>query len=266
MQTESQKGWAVITGASGGIGAAFARAIAARGYSVLAVANRPGPLGELAAELRRRGAQIEILSTDLSTPEGTSAVTERAGTLGPVELLINNAGLSTSGRFLDQSRDREIDVIRVNVEALYRLTRDLIPAMVQRRRGGVLNIASVVGFQAVPYWTTYAATKAFVVSFGEGLAYELRDTGVRVVTVCPGFTKTGLYAVSGEPGRAGKLLPHATPEAVVARALAAYDGGRVLSVVGLMNRGMYIAGALTPRPALRWLMGTLFAPETTPPA
>jgi short-subunit dehydrogenase len=262
MQTEAQKGWAIITGASGGIGAAFAREIARRGYSVLAVANRPGPLGELADQLRRDGGRVEILTADLSTPEGASAVTERARTLGPVELLINNAGLSTSGHFLEQSREREIQSIRVNVEALYRLTRDIVPEMVQRRRGGILNVASVVGFQAVPYWTTYAATKAFVVAFGEGLAYELRNSGVRVVTVCPGFTKTGLYAVSGVPGLAGKLLPYATPEAVVASALAAYDRGRVLSVVGSANRMMRFAGALTPRPALRWFMATLFAPTT----
>jgi len=266
MQTEAQKGWAVITGASGGIGSAFAREIARRGYSVLAVANRLGPLEELAAELRRNGGRVEVLTADLSTPEGTSAVTERARTLGPVELLINNAGLSTSGYFLEQSGEREIQSIRVNVEALYRLTRDIVPEMVQRRRGGILNVASVVGFQAVPFWTTYAATKAFVIAFGEGLAYELRNSGVRVVTVCPGFSKTGLYAVSGVPGLAGKLLPYAMPQTVVASALAAYDRGRALSVVGSTNRMMRYAGALTPRPVLRWLMGTLFAPSaSTPP-
>src|SRR4029077_7274256 len=171
-----------------------------------------------------------------------------------------------SGHFLDQSADKEIQSIRVNVEALYALTREFVPGMVERKRGGILNIASIVAFQAIPYWTTYAATKAFVVAFGEGLAYELRNSGVRVVTVCPGFTKTGLYAVSGVPGLAGKLLPYATPDTVVASALAAYDRGRVLSVVGSTNRMMRYAGALTPRPVLRWLMGTLFAPSaSTPP-
>jgi len=101
-----------------------------------------------------------------------------------------------SGDFLEQSVDKEIQSIRVNVEALYMLTRKIVPGMVEKKRGGILNIASIVAFQAIPYWTTYAATKAFVLAFGEGLAYELRDSGVRVVTVCPGFTKTGLYADS----------------------------------------------------------------------
>jgi uncharacterized protein len=148
----------------------------------------------------------------------------------------------------------------VNVEALYTLTRTILPGMVERKHGGILNIASIVAFQAIPYWTTYAATKAFVLAFGEGLAYELRNTGVRVVTVCPGFTKTGLYADSGVPGLAGRLLPFATPEEVARVALAAYDAGHVVRVVGLTNRLVAFAGALTPRFILRWLMAMMFAP------
>ena len=116
------------------------------------------------------------------------------------------------------------------------------------------------------YWMTYAATKGFVLAFGEGLAYELRNSGVRVVTVCPGFTKTGLYADSGVPGMAGRLLPFATPEAVVRVALAAYDAGRVVRVVGLTNRLLAVSGALTPRFILRGLMARMFAPSTAGPS
>jgi len=137
--------------------------------------------------------------------------------------------------------------------------------MVARKRGGVINIASVVAFQPIPYWTTYAATKAFVLAFGEGLAGELRHSGVRVLTVCPGFTRTGLYDESGIPGLAGKILRHATPEEVVDAALAAWDRGRVVRVVGFINRLLAISGAITPRPLLRWLMGRLFAPGPRPP-
>ena len=187
---------------------------------------------------------------------------ERARALGDIELLVNNAGLSTSGHFLDQAVDRETQAIRVNVEALYALTRELVPDMVARKRGGILNIASIVAFQAIPYWTTYAATKAFVLAFGEGLAYELRNTGVRVVTVCPGFTRTGLYADSGVPGIAGKILPFATPEDVVRASLKAFDAGRVVRIVGLTNRLLIFSGALTPRFVLRWLMAKMFAPTT----
>jgi short-subunit dehydrogenase len=255
-----QKGWAVVTGASGGMGAVFASALADRGYKVLAVARGGAALAGLAGSLTERGATVQAMEADLATGEGVLAVADRALALDDVEILVNNAGLSTTGSFLEQSGDKEAQMIRVNVEALYTLTRKLLPRMVERRRGGILNVASIVGFQPVPYWTTYAATKAFVLSFGEGLAHELRGTGVRVVTVCPGFTKTALYAESGMPGLAGRILPKATPEAVVSSALAAYDAGRVLRVVGLLNRLLALASALSPRFVVRWLMGTMFRP------
>ena len=258
----THRGWAIVTGASGGMGAAFTRSLAKRGYSVLAVARRVETLARMAEELKKDGAFVETLAVDLASAEGLKAVVDRAHALGDIELLVNNAGLSTSGDFLDQSADKEIQSIRVNVEALYTLTRKIVPGMVARKRGGILNVASIVAFQAIPYWTTYAATKAFVLAFGEGLAYELRDSGVRVVTVCPGFTKTGLYADSGVPGMAGRLLPFATPEEVVRVALAAYDAGRVVRVVGLTNRLLAISSALTPRFILRWLMAKMFAPTT----
>ncbi len=256
------KPWAVVTGASGGMGMAFTRALSSRGYAVLAVARGAENLAKLARELNEEGGSIETLAADLSTPEGVGAVVTKAQALGDVDLLVNNAGLSTSGRFLEQSADREIQSIRVNVEALYSLTRKIVPAMVARKRGGILNVASIVAFQPIPYWTTYAATKAFVLAFGEGLACELRNTGVRVVTVCPGFTKTGLYADSGVPGLAGKFLPFATPEEIVRVALAAYDAGRVVRVIGATNRILHVAGAVTPRFILRWLMARMFAPTT----
>jgi short-subunit dehydrogenase len=242
------------------MGAAFTKALAKRGYSVLAVARGVAALAKMGDELKKDGASVETLAVDLASAEGVKAVIERARALGNIELLVNNAGVSTSGYFLEQSADKEIQSIRVNVEALYTLTREIVPSMVERKRGGILNVASIVAFQAIPYWTTYAATKAFVLAFGEGLAHELRNTGVRVVTVCPGFTRTGLYAESGVPGLAGRLLPFATPEEVVRVALAAYDAGRVVRVVGPTNRLVALAGALTPRFALRWLMAMMFAP------
>ena len=260
MVTEA-RGWAIVTGAAGGTGAVFTRALAERGYPVLAVGRTLGPLAGLADEISGRGGLAETLAVDLASPEGVKAVVNRAQALGNIDLLVNNAGLSTSGHFLDQSPEREIESIRVNVEALYSLTRGIVPRMVERRRGGVLNVASVVAFQAIPYWTTYAATKAFVLAFGEGLACELRGTGVRVVTVCPGFTKTGLYAESGVPGLAGRLLPHATAEKVARTALTAFDHGRVVRVIGLANQLLVLAGAVTPRFILRRLMAAMFSPD-----
>jgi len=254
------KGWAIVTGASGGLGAAFTRALAQRGHPVLAVARSAQGLARVADDAKKHGGSVETLAADLASAAGLEAVIARAHALGDIGLLVNNAGLSTSGHFLEQSLEREIESIRVNVEALYTLTRKIVPGMVQRKHGGILNIASIVAFQAIPYWTTYAATKAFVLAFGEGLSYELRNSGVRVVTVCPGFTRTGLYADSGVPGLAGRFLPFATPEKVVRVALAAYDAGRVVRVVGLPNRLLAISGALTPRFILRWLMARMFAP------
>jgi short-subunit dehydrogenase len=265
-ETQASKGWAVVTGASGGMGAVFTRMLADRGYRVLAVAREGPALQELARLLNQNekengdARRVEPLGADLATPQGLEAVVARTRALGDVEMLVNNAGLSTSGPWLDQSPEKELLSIRVNVEALYALTRALVPRMIERRRGGVLNVASVVAFQAVPYWTTYAATKAFVLAFGEGLAHELRGFGVRVVTVCPGFTKTGLYAESGVPGLAGRLLPQARPEDVVRAALAAYDRRRVVRVIGAANRMLALASALAPRFFLRWLMARMFAP------
>jgi len=254
------RGWVIVTGASGGLGAAFTRVLAQRGHPVLAVARGVESLARVADDVRKNGGLVETLAVNLASAAGVEALVARAHALGDIELLVNNAGLSTSGHFLEQSPEREIESIRVNVEALYTLTRKIVPGMVERKHGGILNIASIVAFQAIPYWTTYAATKAFVLAFGEGLSYELRNRGVRVVTVCPGFTRTGLYADSGIPGLAGRLLPFATPEKVVRVALAAYDAGRVVRVVGLTNRLLAISGALTPRFILRWLMARMFAP------
>src|SRR5258706_8315522 len=255
------RGWAVVTGASGGLGAVFVRSLASRGYKILAVARRSEGLARLAADLENQGVAVELMSADLSSADSVEAVAARAQALGEVDLLVNNAGVSTSGNFLEQSAETEIESIRVNVEALYTLTRRLLPGMVERRRGGILNIASIVGFQAVPYWTTYAATKAFVLSFGEGLAHELRGSGVRVVTVCPGFTRTGLYAQSGVPGFAGQILPHMMPERVARAALEAYDAGTVVRVIGPVNRLLALGSGATPRFLIRRLMGTLFRPR-----
>jgi uncharacterized protein len=238
------------------------RSLASRGYKVLAVARRSHGLARIVEDLRSQGAVVEPMSADLSSAGSVEAVAAKAEALGDVELLVNNAGVSTSGHFLEQSAEKELESIRVNVEALYILTRSLVPGMLKRKRGGILNIASIVGFQPVPYWTTYAATKAFVLSFGEGLAHELRGSGVRVVTVCPGFTRTGLYAASGVPGLAGRILPHAIPEQVVRAALEAYDAGSVVRVIGPVNRFLAMASSLAPRFVVRRLMGTMFRPTT----
>jgi uncharacterized protein len=247
--------WAIVTGASGGIGAVFVRDLVKRGHRVLAVARRRDALENL-------GDDVEPLAADLATPEGVAAVVARAKEID-VEMLVNNAGVSTQGSFLEQDGAKELASIKLNVEALYSLTRGILPILVKKKRGGIINIASVVGFQAIPYWTTYSATKAFVLAFGEGVAYEMKGTGVKVITVCPGFTKTDLYAAGGGmPGRAGRLLPSSDPQDVVDAALAAFRSGSVIRVVGVLNRVAALFGALLPRPVSRAIMAFAFAPTT----
>ncbi|MDF1663301.1 MAG: SDR family oxidoreductase [Planctomycetota bacterium] len=261
--SDENDGWALLTGASGGIGRVFAKALAKRGFKTIVVARNASKLEVLAEEIRGEGAVCEVVAADLSIREGLELVVARANELGFVEILVNNAGLSRTGSFLDQSAVDDGAMLRLNIDAIATLTRAFLPSMVERDKGGVIHIASVVGFQPVPYWTTYAATKAFVLAFGQGLSRELRNSKTRVVTVCPGFTRTGLYDKTGVPGLAGKILPFSTPEIVVKTALKAYDRGRVIAVVGWLNWLFTTLGRLQPRSIERWIMGHLFVPRSS---
>lgn len=172
------KGWAIVTGASSGIGLEFARQLARRGHPVLAIARRRERLGALAKEAAEQGSLIEYLSADLATEQGLELVLRRVKELDEIGLLINNAGVATAGDFVGAPLDREIGEIRLNVEAVVTLTQHVLGPMVERRHGAIINLASVVGFQPFPHFAVYAATKAFVLSFTEALAVELNGTGV----------------------------------------------------------------------------------------
>ena len=225
---------ALITGASSGIGEEFARALSARGQEVVLVARRAERLERLASELP--GA-AHVVPCDLATE--AAALVDRVRELGvDVELLVNNAGFGTYGRFLDLDPEADIGQVRVNCEAVVTLTHAFLPAMVERGRGGVITVASTAGFQPLAYEATYSATKAFARTFTEALAEELRGTGVRVLTVNPGPVTTEWQQVAGYgsaedthgvPGRIG-------PRQVVEEALAAYDRGRRSIVPGRVFR------------------------------
>src|SRR5579859_436707 len=194
--------WALVTGASAGIGAELARQLAEAGAKLILTARRRDRLEALAAEITARGAEVRVVIADLTDPEAPQAIydaTEGSGLT--VDILINNAGLGQYGEFTKTDPTQELAQIRVNCEAMVHLARLFVPRMVERRRGWVLVLASVASFQPVPFLSTYAATKTFDRFFALGLAEEVAPFGVKVTALCPGPTESEFFDVAG----AGKL-------------------------------------------------------------
>jgi len=189
--------WALVTGASAGIGAALARELASRGAKLILTARRRGRLEAMAAELGARGTETRIMVADLNdpaTPQLIFNATEGAGI--SVDILVNNAGLGQYGAFYSSPVEQELSQVRVNCEAVVRLSRLFVPQMVERRRGWVLVVASTASFQPVPYLSTYAATKVFDRYFAQGLAAEVARFGVKVTALCPGATESEFFDVA----------------------------------------------------------------------
>jgi short-subunit dehydrogenase len=238
---------ALITGASTGIGAEFARELASRGMTLILVARNEAALNALAAELNsKHGVQVHVIAVDLSRESApadvSAAVAERDLT---VDLLINNAGFMTYGPFETIDPAQEHAEVMVNIATLVGLTHAFLPGMLERRTGGVINVASVAGFQPIPYLAVYAATKAFVISFSVALWEECRDRNVCVLGLCPGTTKTELFdRADAQPAALG---PSRTVRQVVATALQAFDRNRSLIVDGLKNSLLTHGPRLIPR-------------------
>jgi short-subunit dehydrogenase len=189
--------WALVTGASAGIGAALARELAAQGAKLILTARRKDRLESLAAELAAGGTEVRVVAADLNDPAVPQQIfdaTEGAGLA--VDILVNNAGLGQYGAFCKSPIEQEISQVRVNCEAVVRLSRFFVPRMVERRRGWVLIVASTASFQPVPYITTYAATKVFDRFFALGLAAEVARFGVKVTALCPGTTESEFFDVA----------------------------------------------------------------------
>jgi short-subunit dehydrogenase len=239
---------ALVTGASSGIGEALARRIARDGRHLVLVARRADRLEALARELEQQhGVKAHVIARDLAQPGAVPGLLDEIGRRGlAVDWLVNNAGFGTLGRIDRLPVERELEEIRLNVEALVELCGRCLPAMVARRSGVVMNIASLGGFAPGPYMATYAATKAFVLSFTEAIAAELRGTGVHVLCVCPGFTRTEFQDraevdVTGIPSFAWM-----SAEQVADQAVRAIGRGPVL-VNGVMNSVMASTIRFVPR-------------------
>jgi uncharacterized protein len=238
---------ALITGASSGIGAAFARELAKRGMSLILVARDEQAMQSLAATItQQHQVAVHVLPADLSREQSVAEIASRVGQLGlQVDLLINNAGFMTHGAFEKIDAAREQSEIQVNVGSLVGLTHAFLPGMLSRREGGVINVASIAGFQPVSYLSVYSATKAFVIQFSVALWQECRERNVCVMALCPGTTSTELFTRAAAPEAA--LGKPRTPEQVVATALAGLDRKKSLVTDGLKNRLLSIGPRLIPR-------------------
>jgi hypothetical protein len=246
---------ALVTGASVGIGAAFARALARDGHDLILVARREEALRHVADEVRdRHGARAEVVPMDLSTHDAPAALLNAAHGLGmPVDLLVNNAGFGLFGPFAEADPVRVVQMLELNMVSLTALTHAFLGPMRTRRRGAIINVASVAGFQGIPNFAAYAASKAYVLAFSEGLAEEVRADGVKVQVLCPGTTKTEFFQVAGMPPEARTHFM--TPEAVVEASLKGLARDQVVVVPGAQNRLAAHGGRLLPRALLTKLAG-----------
>lgn len=253
--------WALVTGASAGIGYELAEQLAADGAHLVLTARRTDRLQKLAADLSaKHGIHVEVFTADLTRPEAPPeilAFTNRKGL--EIELLVNNAGFGAFGYIHDIPESRLLEMVQVNCSAVVHLTRLYAAPMVQRRHGDILIVASTAAFQAVPFNSAYAATKAFDLIFAEGISEELRPFGVNVCALCPGPTTTEFQRVANQPDRAFKVAE--TAEKVARTGLEGLAKGKTTVISGAMNRFMMEAERLAPRRFVARAAAKMMRPE-----
>ncbi len=258
---------ALVTGASAGIGTEIARELAARGHGLVLVARRKDRLVALARELEDdHGVRAHALACDLANASSRARLPGRIANLGiDVEILVNNAGFATGGPFHESPADRELQQVRVLVEAVVALTSAFVPAMVKRGRGAILNVASTAAMQPMPYSAGYAAAKAYVLSFSEAIHQELSGRGVTVTALCPGPVRTDFWDHAGWQVRGGRSFENAIPSpALISPSRAAragvkgLAGGERVVVPGLPMRTAMFATRYLPNsvklPVMEWMM------------
>jgi len=256
--------WALITGASAGIGAAMARELAAGGTNLVLTARRGDRLASLAAELGdKHKIRALVCVADLALPLGAQQIfsfTEEGQIV--IDLLVNNAGFGAYGEFHKTALERLVDMTKVNVTAVVQMTHLYLPGMIARKSGDILIVASTAAFQAVPYISTYAATKAFDLYFAEGLAEEARPYGVHVCALCPGSTETEFFQVAGQRNHTRRAPESA--EKVAHVGLAALAAGKTSVISGFSNWLGAEAVRLVPRRTVARVTAGIFRPKEKP--
>jgi hypothetical protein len=242
-------GFALITGASRGLGMAFARTLAERHRNLVLVARSAEPLHALANELRRSTpVSVVAIEADLSIPGAGQILTGQLSNSDiPIDLLVNNAGFGLRGEFRDLSILRQLEMLRLNNQAIIELTYSLLPGMLERQHKGIINISSTAGFQPIPFASAYSATKAFLTAFSLALEQELRSAGVSVVTVCPGRLRKNQNEQSEQHTRGKWAGIYQSPDEVVEDALRVLANGGGLTVPGVLNKFSVFAQRLIPR-------------------
>ena len=253
---------ALITGASAGLGTEFARLCAQDRHDLVLVARRRDRLEALAAELATaHGVKAQVIAADLGTAGGASAMVNELRTRGiSIDILVNNAGFGTNGHFAELDAARELEELQLNIVSLVSLTRALLPEMIARNEGRILNIGSTAGFQPGPYMAVYYASKAFVNSFTEALAYELRGSGVTATVSCPGATRTEFAGVAGISTSRLFRMGASSAQEVAREAYGAMLAGRPMIVHGLKNKLGVQLQRISPRAVVRMLAASLNRP------
>lgn len=250
--------YALITGASGGLGEEFARRLARRRRPLILAARSGEALRRLAGELAAaHGIATQVVETDLSRPGAAQALHDHCRARGwRVDLLVNNAGFGILGGFLEQDPDRQERMIALNVAALTRLTRLFAADMAADGGGAIVNVASVAGFQPVPWVAAYGATKAYVLNFTEAVGEELAQRGVHLMALCPGPTRTNFFTAAGGDENTFRAA-HQTPRQVVDEALRGLDARRRVVVTGWPNRLLVFSQRFGPRFVVRKIAAAL---------
>jgi short-subunit dehydrogenase len=257
----------LLTGASGGIGLEMARVLGREGARLVLVARRMDRLQQVANEIRSTpgAGGVEIIAADLTHPGACDEVHRKAAALGEIDVLINNAGVGEYGAFADQEAGAIEQLLQLNINALTRLTRLVLPSMIARRSGQIVNIASMAGFQPFPYMTVYAASKAYVIDFSFGLYEELRETGVGVTCICPGTTQTGFFDRGGFDHRRSEFLKMGASAADVAEeCVSAIAKRKRFFVPGFGNRIASAVQRMFPARFLARMLGKYMKPGAKP--